>query len=118
MNNRTLSVAILVAVLALGTAALAQQKSIQVPADNAVSQLKPGTGSNVASLNCAICHSVDYIIRQPAMDASAWQAEVKKMIKTYGAPINEADAKVIADYIFAAYGRPASSLAAPAQPDK
>jgi mono/diheme cytochrome c family protein len=105
--------AILATMLSLAGALLAQQKAIQLPADNSVSQLKPGPGANVASLNCAICHSVDYIIRQPPMNAAQWDAEVQKMITVYGAPINAADAKTIAEYIFAAYGaRPA----APARP--
>jgi len=114
MSNRKLGIAILVVMLSLTGAALAQQqKSIQLPSDNPVSQLKPGTGVNVASLNCAICHSVDYIIRQPPMNAAQWNAEVQKMITAYGAPINAADAKTIADYIFAAYG---AQPAAPARP--
>jgi mono/diheme cytochrome c family protein len=100
-------------VVSLTGAALAQQKSIQLPPDNAVSQLRPGNGVNVASLNCGICHSVDYIIRQPPMNAAQWDAEVRKMITAYGAPISDADAKTIAEYIFTAYGaRPA----APARP--
>lgn len=113
MSNGKLSFALLVVMVSLAGAALAQQKSIQLPSDNSVSQLKPGAGVNLASSNCAICHSVDYIIRQPPMNAARWDAEVRKMIATYGAPISEADAKTIAEYIFAAYG---AQPAAPARP--
>ena len=116
MYDRKLGLAILIVTLSLASAALAQQqqqKSIQLPSDNPVSQLKPGPGVNAASLNCAICHSVDYIIRQPPMNAAQWNAEVQKMITVYGAPINAADAKTIAEYIFAAYG---AQPAAPARP--
>jgi hypothetical protein len=50
------------------------------------------------------CHSADYIAMQPPKKGKAfWEAEVTKMIKTYGAPINEADAKVIADYLAQTY---------------
>jgi mono/diheme cytochrome c family protein len=112
-NTAKLRVAILAVMLSLAGAVLAQQKSIQLPADNPVSQLKPGTGVNVANLNCAICHSVDYIVRQPPMNAAQWGAEVQKMITVYGAPINAADAKTIAEYIFTAYG---AQPAAPARP--
>jgi hypothetical protein len=33
-----------------------------------------------------------------------WDAEVTKMIKVYGAPIGDADAKVIVDYLAKNYG--------------
>jgi sulfite dehydrogenase (cytochrome) subunit B len=115
-GNAKLRMAILAMMLSLGGAVLAQQKSIQLPADNSVSQLKPGTGVNLANLNCAICHSLDYIVRQPPMNAAQWDAEVRKMITVYGAPINDADAKIIAAYLAANYGPPATAAAAAAGP--
>jgi mono/diheme cytochrome c family protein len=116
-----LRIAIFATMVSLAAAALAQQgqpspqqKSIQLPADHAASQLKPGPGVNAANLYCAICHSVDYIIRQPPMSAAQWNDEVHKMITSYGAPISEADAKTIAEYVFAAYGaKPAAPAARP-----
>jgi sulfite dehydrogenase (cytochrome) subunit B len=113
MSIRKLSIFLLAVIVSLAGAALAQQKSIQLPADNSVSQLKPGAGVNLANLNCGICHSLDYIVRQPPMNAAQWDAEVRKMVSAYGAPISEADAKTIADYIFTAYG---AQPAAPAPP--
>jgi mono/diheme cytochrome c family protein len=66
--------------------------------------LKPGPGIEAAQSNCVACHSADYIAMQPPKKGKAfWEAEVTKMIKTYGAPINEADAKVIADYLAQTY---------------
>ena len=81
-----------------------QRKVITLPDDNAVAKLKPGPGVEKARAYCAICHSTDYIVRQPKMDAAHWQAEVKKMITVYGAPISEEDAKTIAEYLTSAYG--------------
>ena len=50
------------------------------------------------------CHSVDYINTQPPRRGKEfWEAEVKKMIKSYHAPISEADAKAIADYLAKTY---------------
>ena len=52
------------------------------------------------------CHSVDYIITQPRgpqFKKDFWQAEVTKMIKVYGAPIDEADVGKIADYLAATH---------------
>ena len=105
MNHRashvTLSFALLVAV-SLG--ARAAEKSIKLPDDNAMAQLKPGPNVDVVRANCFDCHSTDYIVRQPASDAKKWEAEVQKMIKVYGAPISEADAKAIVEYLATAYG--------------
>jgi hypothetical protein len=42
-------------------------------------------------------------MQPPKKGKAFWEAEVTKMIKTYGAPINEADAKVIADYLAQTY---------------
>jgi hypothetical protein len=37
------------------------------------------------------------------MGHAFWEAEVNKMKKTYGAPIDDADLKGIADYLSATY---------------
>ena len=66
--------------------------------------LRPGPGVETARDICASCHSVDYINTQPPGRGSEfWEAEVKKMIKSYHAPISEADAKTITDYLAKTY---------------
>ena len=51
------------------------------------------------------CHSLDYIImNSPFPSAALWDAEVTKMIRAFGAPISEDDAKVIAEYLKSNYG--------------
>ncbi len=67
-------------------------------------QLKQGPGFDKVSTLCGICHSVDYITMQPAFPRATWTAEVNKMIKVMGAPINDADAKTIIDYLSTEYG--------------
>ena len=55
---------------------------------------KPGPGLDVVQNNCTACHSADYIKTQPRgpkFKKDFWQAEVTKMIKVYGAPIDDAD---------------------------
>lgn len=84
--------------------ALAAEKSIKLPDDNPMAQLKPGPNVAVVRNNCVICHSTDYIVRQPASDAKKWEGEVEKMIKVYGAPISAADTKAIIGYLSTAYG--------------
>lgn len=81
-----------------------QVRSITLPPDNAMAELKAGPGVETARANCVACHSTDYIVRQPGSDAKRWEGEVKKMITVYGAPISEADAKVIVEYLAKAYG--------------
>ncbi len=80
------------------------ETSIKLPDDNPMAQLKPGPNVEVVRNNCVICHSTDYIVRQPASDAKKWEGEVQKMIQVFGAPISEANAKAIVEYLAIAYG--------------
>lgn len=82
----------------------AEKKSITLPPDNAMATLKAGPGVEVVRADCIACHSTDYIVRQPPANAEQWGAEVKKMVTVFGAPISDADAKVIAEYLASAYG--------------
>jgi sulfite dehydrogenase (cytochrome) subunit B len=67
--------------------------------------LKPDAGLATVEGNCGACHSLDYIpMNSPFLTAAGWTAEVTKMIKAFGAPISESDAKVIADYLARNYG--------------
>ena len=43
-------------------------------------------------------------MNSPFPTAVVWDAEITKMVKAFGAPISEADAKVITDYLKANYG--------------
>ncbi len=67
--------------------------------------LKPGPNLEVAQNNCTACHSSDYIKTQPNMKSKKdfWQAEVTKMIKVYGAPIDDADVPKLVEYLTTAY---------------
>jgi sulfite dehydrogenase (cytochrome) subunit B len=67
--------------------------------------LKAAVGMQTVADYCGACHSLDY----PRMNAAflnrqGWEAEVNKMIKTFGAPIGPAEAKIIIDYLSANYG--------------
>jgi hypothetical protein len=56
--------------------------------------------------NRTACHSADYIKTQPRGEKfkkDFWAAEVTKMIKVYGAPIEDADVGKIVDYLTANY---------------
>jgi hypothetical protein len=56
--------------------------------------------------NCTGCPSADFINTPAARCQSKkdfWQAEVTKMIKVYGAPIDDAAVSKIVDYLAATY---------------
>ena len=74
-------------------------------ADERSVQLKPGPGLDKVEGNCGGCHSLDYVpMNSPFLNAAGWDAEVAKMINAFGAPIDQADAKIIADYLKSNYG--------------
>jgi hypothetical protein len=68
--------------------------------------LKNGKGKETVENICSGCHSLDYIrINSPFLSRQTWTAEVDKMIKVYGAPVSDADAAVIVDYLSVNYGQ-------------
>jgi hypothetical protein len=68
-------------------------------------ELKKAPGVDRVEANCSACHSLDYIpMNSPFLNAAGWDAEVAKMINAFGAPIDQADAKIIADYLKNNYG--------------
>jgi sulfite dehydrogenase (cytochrome) subunit B len=74
-------------------------------ADEPIIELKPGPGLDKVQGNCGACHSLDYIrMNSVFLNAAGWNAEVTKMIKAMGAPISDADAKAIVDYLAKNYG--------------
>jgi len=78
--------------------------SYKLPDETAA--FKPGPNLEVVQNNCTACHSADYINTQPRgpkFKKDFWQAEVTKMIKVYGAPIDDADAGKIVEYLAATY---------------
>ena len=92
--------------LSLAAPTIAQEKAITLPADHAYAKLRPGPHRDLAQTQCQFCHSTDYIVMQPRGDAKQWDAVVTKMIKVFGAPLSEADAKAISEYLATTYGPP------------
>jgi hypothetical protein len=62
-------------------------------------ELAEGEGKQEVRSFCATCHSTRYITMQPPLPGATWEAEVRKMMKVYGAPIPEAAAKKITVYL-------------------
>jgi sulfite dehydrogenase (cytochrome) subunit B len=105
MTHRLVAALFLVAVAGLVPgSADAAPVSYTLPDETAA--FKPGPNLEVAQNNCTACHSADYIQTQPRgakFKKDFWQAEVTKMIKVYGAPIEDADVGKIVEYLTATY---------------
>jgi sulfite dehydrogenase (cytochrome) subunit B len=67
-------------------------------------ELKAGPGHDLTVGRCVICHSLDYIpANAPAMNRTGWQKTIQKMRERYGAPISDAEAQQILDYLASDY---------------
>ncbi|WBL80083.1 cytochrome c [Bradyrhizobium xenonodulans] len=101
--QRTVLLAVSLAFAAVAGSALAASVNYKTPDE--VAAFKPGPNLEVVQGNCTACHSSDYVATQPPMKdrKGFWQAEVTKMIKVYGAPIDDADVGKIVDYLAATY---------------
>jgi mono/diheme cytochrome c family protein len=81
-------------------------KPISYALPNEAAAFRPGPNLEIVQSNCTACHSADYVQTQPRgakFKADFWRAEVTKMIKVYGAPIEEADIGKIVDYLAQTY---------------
>jgi hypothetical protein len=91
---------------------VAATRTIELPPETA--QLKPSTlaGYSIARGKCGICHSLDYILYQPPqMSQAQWTAEALKMQRSYGAPLDANEIKLVGIYLATIYGD-ASSVSA------
>jgi len=92
------TIGVVAGVALLASVALAQERRIE---------FKPGAGLQSFQAQCATCHSLDYVVlNSPFLDRAGWDAEVKKMVNAFGAPIGAEDQKIITDYLAANYGKP------------
>ncbi len=83
-----------------------QAKPVSIKLPQETTQFKPGPNLDVVQANCTGCHSADYVQTQPRgpkFGKDFWTAEVNKMIKVYGAPIEANDIPKIVDYLATAY---------------
>jgi mono/diheme cytochrome c family protein len=73
---------------------------IDLPKYAAIS-LPAAPGREEFATNCMTCHSPRYIAIQPPLTAAKWEESVRKMMKTYGAPIAEDQVQPIVQYLMA-----------------
>src|SRR5690348_13871757 len=105
MSMRKTALIALASVAALGfTFARGAPVSYKLPAETAA--FRPGPNLETVQNNCTGCHSADYVETQPRNVKSKkdfWLTEVTKMVKLYGAPIDETDVPKIVEYLAATY---------------
>jgi mono/diheme cytochrome c family protein len=97
---------VFVLALAVGTAAALEKgtvKTIEMP--RVATDIKDGEGKSVTVGSCSVCHSLDYIVMQPPFTRDQWAAVVDKMRKVYKAPIDDAQAATIKEYLARQYGK-------------
>jgi sulfite dehydrogenase (cytochrome) subunit B len=96
------SAAIAISLVWVGSASSARQLDYTLAEETA--HLTPGPNIAAAEAVCGGCHSVDYIETQPPHKGEAfWRAEVTKMIKAFGAPVEPASAEKIIEYLTSTY---------------
>lgn len=89
----------------LGGGALLNAEEQRFTLPPPVTGFKPGPGSDLATANCSLCHSSDYISIQPVLKRSTWRAEVTKMQGKYGAPILSNNVDALVEYFTKNYGK-------------
>lgn len=93
----------------LGTAVWAapaafKPMTMELPPDAAA--FPDGPNVKTVTRNCLACHSADMVLDQPLLPRATWAAEVTKMRNVYKAPISDADATLIVDYLAATHAPP------------
>jgi hypothetical protein len=61
-------------------------------------------GEELFNTHCITCHSLRYIEMQPAFPRKTWEKITDKMIKSFGAPIDDSSAVKIVDYLMSIKG--------------
>ncbi len=82
-----------------------QDASITLPGDPI--ELPEGPGREAVIENCTACHSPSTMLQQPRIPREKWEAQVKKMIELYKAPVDPKAVPQIIDYMMQVQSRQA-----------
>jgi mono/diheme cytochrome c family protein len=111
MRNTTIAMATIAAAICASLLIASSAKSDTAGATIAITlppdarSFGPGPGQSIAQANCTICHAADYVYTQPPLTADQWRAEVTKMQKVYGAPIDATVVDALVQYLVAQNGK-------------
>jgi hypothetical protein len=103
VKMRLASITLMMAIAAFaGSSSTAEEKRVQ---------LRQAPGLDKVEAHCSACHSLDYVqMNSRFLSVAGWETEIAKMINAFGAQIDQADAKTVADYLNKNYGIESSSL--------
>ena len=108
MPKQFLAIGCLIAGMLASTPAWVEQlpviKSTTVDLPSGDGMFPGGASADAINNNCLACHSTEMVLNQPALPKATWEAEVRKMITVYRAPIEEADVPAIVDYLASTKG--------------
>jgi mono/diheme cytochrome c family protein len=91
----------------LGLAGVLALLAVGARADESQLRLADAPGRDTVYANCLTCHSVDYVLLNAGIpNRTGWEGTITKMRKIMGAPISDADAAMILDYLASNYGKP------------
>jgi cytochrome c553 len=109
MSKQAVAVGCFIAALLSSTPAWVQDrpaiKSTSVDLPSGDSLFAGGSSADAINNNCLSCHSADMVLNQPALPKATWEAEVRKMINVYKAPVDEADVGSIVAYLVKIRGK-------------
>lgn len=94
-----LPLALLITACDSAPTAVFQDASITLPDDP--NDLPEGSGRDVVLENCTACHSPSTMLQQPKVSREKWESIVGKMRKLYKAPVDDAAAAQVVDYMVA-----------------
>jgi hypothetical protein len=108
MPKQFLAIGCLIAAMLASTPAWVEQlpviKSTTVDLPSGDGVFPGGASADAINNNCLACHSAEMVLNQPVLPKATWEAEVRKMITVYRAPIEEADVPAIVDYLASTKG--------------
>jgi mono/diheme cytochrome c family protein len=78
--------------------------------------LPPGPGREAFATCCLACHTDRYISTQPPFSAAKWEAEVHKMVKTYGAYVTDEQVPEVVKYVIFLQKSPEGKMVVPVPP--
>ncbi len=74
-------------------------RSVEVTLPSSDRLFPGGAPAEAINNNCVACHSAGMVLNQPSLSRADWQGEVNKMRNVYKAPVEDADAAAIVDYL-------------------
>jgi cytochrome c553 len=109
MHKPLIAVGFLISMAIPAASALAQApmafKSVSVELPESEEMFPGGPEADAINNSCLACHSSEMVLNQPPLPRATWEAEVKKMISAYKAPVDPADVANIVDYLAKTKGK-------------